>query len=201
MKIGLINYGIGNIGSVYSAFRFYKYQINLINSAEDMDNIDIIVLAGVGNFLSAATRLKEVHFWDKLNEDVLIKKKPTLGICLGMHLFGTISYEGGENNGFNWISGKVVKIEDKKLRVPHMGWNQVACSDKELIKDKKSPYFYFMHSYHFVPDDKEVIIATTNYGNVEIVSAVKKDNIVGVQFHPEKSHHFGAQFLKNFAEL
>ena len=200
MKIGLINYGIGNIGSVYSAFRFYKYQINLINSAEDMDNIDIIVLAGVGNFLSAATRLKEVHFWDKLNEDVLVKKKPTLGICLGMHLFGTVSYEGGENNGFDWISGKVLKIENKKLRVPHMGWNQVACSDKGLIKDMKNPYFYFMHSYHFVPDDKEVIIATTNYGNVEIVSAVKKDNIVGVQFHPEKSQGDGLRFIKRFVE-
>jgi glutamine amidotransferase len=166
-----------------------------------MNNIDIIVLAGVGNFLSASARLKDMHFWDKLNEDVLIKKKPTLGICLGMHLFSTISYEGGENNGFDWISGKVVKIQDDKLRVPHMGWNQVACSDKGLINSMENPYFYFMHSYHFVPDDKEVIIATTNYGNVEIVSAVKKDNIIGVQFHPEKSQGDGLRFINRFVEV
>ena len=117
-----------------------------------------------------------------------------------MHLFSTISYEGGENKGFDWISGKVVKIQDDKLRVPHMGWNQVACSDKGLIKSMENPYFYFMHSYHFVPDDKEVIIATTNYGNVEIVSAVKKDNIIGVQFHPEKSQGDGLRFINRFVE-
>ncbi len=163
MRIGLINYSIGNIGSVYSAFRFHKYQISLISNAKELDDVDIIVLAGVGNFVTAVRCLKDLHFWNKLNEEVLIKKKPVLGICLSMHLFSTISYEGGENKGFDWISGKVVKIQDDKLRVPHMGWNQVACSDKGLIKGVENPYFYFMHSYHFVPDDQEVIIATTNY--------------------------------------
>ena len=200
MRIGLINYSIGNIGSVYSAFRFHKYQISLISNAKELDDVDIIVLAGVGNFVTAVRCLKDLHFWNKLNEEVLIKKKPVLGICLSMHLFSTISYEGGENKGFDWISGKVVKIQDDKLRVPHMGWNQVACSDKGLIKGVENPYFYFMHSYHFVPDDQEVIIATTNYGNVEIVSAVKKDNIIGVQFHPEKSQGEGLRFIKRFVE-
>lgn len=200
MKIGIVNYSIGNIGSVYSAFKFYGFDILLVNRVDELEEVDMIVLAGVGNFTTAVSRLKELQLRDKLNEEVLIKQKPVLGICLGMQLFADIGYEDGENRGFGWMEGEVVKIKGKFLRVPHIGWNEVNPLDNKLFNGMRYNFFYFMHSYHFLPKDEEVIIATTNYGGSRIVSAVRKDNIVGVQFHPEKSQGDGLRFLKNVVE-
>ncbi|MDD5005407.1 MAG: imidazole glycerol phosphate synthase subunit HisH [Candidatus Omnitrophica bacterium] len=198
MKIGIVNYKLGNLGSVYSAFKFYNYDVNLINEIKDFKKNDLIVLAGVGNFKTAVSKLKELKFWDKLNEEIIICKKPVLGICLGMQLFAGVSYEEEKENGFGWIKGKVVKIEGVSLRVPHIGWDAVGPLDNQLFQGMRDNFFYFMHSYHFIPEDKNTIIATTKYGELEIVSVVRKDNITGVQFHPEKSQGDGLRFLKNF---
>jgi glutamine amidotransferase len=201
MKIGIVNYSIGNVGSVYSAFKFYNYQVALIDNAKYLSSVDLIVLAGVGNFPTAASRLKTLNLWDVLDELVLVKKKPVLGICLGMQLFASLGYENGEHQGLDWIPGKVIKLEGRRLKVPHIGWNEVMPREESLFKASRYSFYYFMHSYHFVPDDKKVIIATTRYGDLEICSAVKKDNIVGVQFHPEKSQGDGLRFLKNAVEV
>ena len=201
MKIGIVNYSLGNVGSVYSAFKFYKYDVVLVNKPDELDDVDIIVLAGVGNCKIAVSKLRELKFWDKLNHEVLVKKKPTLGICLGMQLFADINYEDGENSGFSWIKGKVIKITDTSSRVPHIGWDKVKPIDDRLFKGTLSDHFYFMHSYHFIPEDKSVITAVTKYGDLEIVSAVRQDNIVGIQFHPEKSQGDGLRVLRNFVEM
>lgn len=199
MKIGIVNYSLGNVGSVYSAFRFYKYDVSIVSRAEDLDGIDVIVLAGVGNCKTAVSKLREYKFWDKLDHAVLVEKKPTLGICLGMQLFADINYEDGENKGFGWVKGKVVKIEGRS-RVPHIGWDEVKPLDDKIFRGMLYGFFYFMHSYHFIPDDKSVIAGITKYGDMEIVSAVRKDNILGVQFHPEKSQGDGLRILRNFLE-
>lgn len=201
MKIGLVNYSLGNVGSVYSAFKFNRYDVSLISNPEELGKCDVIVLAGVGNFKTAESRLKEFKFWDKLDEEVLARKKPVLGICLGMQLFSDISYEDGENKGFGWIKGRVVKMDDHKAKIPHIGWNEItSLNNEQFFRKMRSNYYYFMHSYHFIPDDRSVVVATTKYGDMEIVSAVRKDNIVGVQFHPEKSQGDGLRFLRNFLE-
>ena len=198
MKIGIVNQGLGNIGSVYSAFEFYKYNVSLIHNPDELEKVDTIVMAGVGNFATTVLKLKELNLWDKLNEEVLVKEKPILGICLGMQLFADWSYEDGENEGFGWIKGSVVKIKGESIRIPHIGWDEVKPMEKKLFRGARDNFFYFMHSYHFIPENEAVVIATVNYSGLEIVSAVRKDNIVGVQFHPEKSQGDGLRFLKNF---
>lgn len=200
MKIGVVNYSIGNVGSVYSALKFYSYDVFLPGSPAELKKADYIVLAGVGSFPTAKERLKELGLWDALNEEVMTKKKPVLGICLGMQLFADTSSEGGENSGFGWIKGKVVKLKGDGIRIPHMGWNEVTARDKKLFNGMRYGSFYFMHSYQMIPDDKKTIAATTGYGDLEIVSAVRKDNILGVQFHPEKSQGDGLRFLRNAIE-
>lgn len=199
MKIGIINYSIGNVGSVQSAFNFFKYNTVLINEPSELENVDIIVLAGVGNFNTAVEKLKQYNFLDELNNQVLEKKKPVLGICLGMQLFANSSDEDGYNHGLGWIEGNVKKISTS-LKLPNIGWNDVIPNNTNLFKDIEENYFYFMHSYHFVPEDENVIISKTKYGELDFVSAIRKDNIIGVQFHPEKSQGNGLKFLRNFVE-
>lgn len=201
MKIGIVNYSLGNVGSVYSAFEFYGYDVALVSRPEELEKYDVIVLAGVGNFNTVVSKLKQLQFWDRLNHEVIIKKKLVLGICLGMQLFADVSYEGGENKGFGWISGKVVKIEGNSIKVPHMGWDKIEPLDDKLFKGMQNNSFYYMHSYHFIPEDKGIIKAVTRCGDLEIVAAIRKDNIVGVQFHPEKSQGDGLRLLRNFLEF
>lgn len=200
MRIGIIDYKIGNLGSVYSALEFYKYNIRIVDRPEGLKDTDIIILTGVGSFNTAVSRLKEKGFWEVIDEEVKKNSKPILGICLGMQLFGESSYEGGGSRGFGWIKGKVIKIDDPTVRVPHIGWNIVTPHNDLLFRNMASNYFYFMHSYHLIPEEKGVIAATAKYGNTEVVSAVKKNNIFGVQFHPEKSQGDGLRFFKNFME-
>jgi len=200
-KIALIDYGIGNVGSVKSACEFYGYDVSLVREPHRLKSFDLIILAGVGNFSTAVEHLKQTGFWSELNNLVSAKKKPLLGICLGMQVFAEMGYEDGENKGFGWLKGKVVKIEDKSVRVPHIGWDKVKSLNRQLFKKMRYRYFYFMHSYHFVPDDPRVIAGVTHYGHTHIVSAVKKDNLVGVQFHPEKSQGDGLRFLRNTIEF
>lgn len=201
MKVGIINYSLGNVGSVYSAFRFYTSDVKLISSVEEMHGIDVFVLAGVGHFKTAVSRLKELRFWNALNEEVIEKKKPILGICLGMQLFADTSSEDESSKGFGWIKGNVVKISGASLRVPHIGWNEVTPLEDAIFSGVRSKSFYFMHSYHFLPEDKSVVTGITRYGGLQMVSSVRKDNIFGVQFHPEKSQADGLRFIRNFLEV
>ena len=200
MKIGIVNYSLGNVGSVYSAFEFYKYDVSLVNRPADLKNVDMIVLAGVGNFTIAAGRLKALNFVSALHKEVIIKKKPVLGICLGMQLFADESEEGSKVKGLGWIPGKVVAMKSGTVRIPHIGWNEVKGLDRNVFPGLRYNQFYFMHSYKFIPEDPKAIIATTEYGDVSIVSAVRKDNIIGVQFHPEKSQGDGLRLLHNVVE-
>lgn len=200
MKIGIVNYSIGNVGSVYSAFKFYNFDCFLINEPKELSKVDIIVLAGVGNFITAVSKLKELQMWDRINEEVITKKKPVVGICLGMQLFADVSYEDGETMGFGWIEGEVTKIKGDNLKIPHIGWNGLEYSDNRLFAGMRYNSFYFMHSYHFIPKDEKVVVARTKYGNLEFISAVRKDNIIGVQFHPEKSQGDGLRLLRNIVE-
>lgn len=200
MKIGIIDYGIGNLGSIHSAFKFYDYDVDLVKTPEKIRDSDILVLAGVGNFPTSISRLKELDLFSLLNEEVIDKKKPILGICLGMQMFAEYSYENGKTRGFGWIEGEVNKIDDQEVKVPHIGWDYVENSDPSLFNRMKYSVYYFMHSYHFMPKNQDNVIGITNYGPVGIVSAIRKDQIVGVQFHPEKSQGDGLRFLTNFVE-
>ncbi len=200
MKIGIINNHLGNIASVYSALKFYNLDVRLVNKPTELKNIDVIILAGVGNFNAAAKTLKDMRFWKAIDKAVRIDKKPVVGLCLGMQMFADVSTENGENPGFGWISGKVVRLKDTQGRVPHIGWDQVLPKDKKVFQNSRYNTFYFMHSYHFVPDDKKVIIGSTPFGDTEIVSAVRKNHMIGVQFHPEKSQGDGLRLLRNLVE-
>jgi imidazole glycerol-phosphate synthase subunit HisH len=200
MRIGIINYSIGNVGSVRSAFDFYGFDACLVGDHRDLHASDLIVLAGVGNFSTATGRLRETGFWDALNEEVLGNRKPVLGICLGMQLFADVSFEDGRNDGLGWIPGEVVAIEDSTARVPHIGWDVVEPRDEHLFEGLLYGSFYYMHSYHFVPADPSVIAGVTRYGSSDIVAAVRHENITGVQFHPEKSQGDGLRVLRNWVE-
>jgi glutamine amidotransferase len=203
MKIGIINYGRSNIGSVRSALHFYNFDTCDINDASSLTKADILVLAGVGNFAAAHSKLTTLGFWDALERAVMVENKPILGICLGMQMFFDKSFENGVHCGFGWISGEVKKIDDPTLKIPHIGWDPVipSESDDPMFSKIKYNHFYFMHSYHCIPENKCDIIATTDYSGFRLVSAVKKDTIVGVQFHPEKSQIDGLRLLKNFVEM
>lgn len=201
MKIGIVNNSIGNVASVYSALKFYSFDVDFVDKPNQLDRVDMIMLAGVGNFRTAVKKIKGLGLWQKLTDEVLRKKKPVLGICLGMQLFADIGYEDGENKGFGWIAGKVVKIDSNLARIPHIGWDTIKITSSEIFQGMRYSSFYFMHSYHFVPDDKNVVLATTTYDNVELVSVVRQDNIFGVQFHPEKSQGDGLRLLKNIVEI
>jgi len=162
-----------------------------------------LILPGVGSFNNAMNKLKESDLLPVLNESVLKNKTPILGICLGMQLFAKHSEEGQEK-GLGWLDARVIRFNypsDSKYKIPHMGWNYINLQRENCLFDKyKSQYrFYFVHSYHLICNDNNNILATTNYG-ISFTSIVTNDNILGVQFHPEKSHKYGMQFLKNFAE-
>jgi len=187
MKIGIINYGRSNIGSVRSALRFYNFDTCDINEAADIGKADILVLAGVGNFAASHAKLTTLGFWDTLDRAVMEQHKPI----------------NGEPAGFGWIAGEVKKIDNLKLKIPHIGWDEVVPSQQgdPLFSQIKYNYYYFMHSYHCIPKNSVDIAATTDYSGFRFVSAVRKGTIMGVQFHPEKSQIDGLRLLKNFVEM
>jgi len=208
MSITVIDYGSGNLKSVAKALELAANNINVnskivvTSDPKIIKQSEKIVLPGQGSFRDCYLGIKKIPGLDEtLNEFVLEKKKPILGICVGMQLFAKIGYESQETKGFGWINAEVRKINNmnKKLKLPHMGWNEI-----ELKKDcflfsniKNKSHVYFIHSYEFMTKQKDCILATTNYGNSIIVS-VEKENIVGTQFHPEKSQKNGLIILENF---
>ena len=211
MKIAIIDYETGNLKSVSKALELAsnnvlkRSNIEIINSAKDLNNFDKVVLPGQGSFKQCFQSLNSIHgVLDGLTDFVTVKKKPILGICVGMQLFSSFGDEDGGSDGLGWIEGKVKKIslKDLSLKLPHMGWNniQISSNSKLLNGINNDSHFYFVHSYSFDVDEKKYVSATTNYSS-EIVSAIEKENIFGTQFHPEKSQANGIKILENFIKI
>ena len=193
---------MGNVGSILNMLRRVGAPACKASGGDALANADKIVLPGVGSFDAAMTRLAELDVIPVLNQKVLAEKTPILGICLGMQLL-TARSEEGTLPGLGWLNARTVRFNfeaSPSLKVPHMGWNEVKPRMAEALwKDVgDAPSFYFVHSYHLVCDDPDDVIGTTCHG-YEFASAVRKDNIRGTQFHPEKSHRFGLRLLQNFA--
>ena len=201
--ITILNFGLGNIGSIQNMLHYFELDTQVTTDIEVIKKASKFILPGVGAFDTAIKKIKSKDgLYEVLNEQIIVKKKPILGVCLGMQLFMNKSDEGKEK-GFGWINGEVKKFPKiKYLKVPHMGWNKVFFERKsKLTKDlKNDSRFYFVHSYFVKPKDKKVSILSTIYSS-KFSSAIEKDNIFGVQFHPEKSHKYGMKIFKNFAEL
>ena len=201
MKIGIIDYNMGNLASVKNAFDKIGVKADIIKKSEDIKKCDKLILPGVGAFGDAMEHLKESGMNEAIN-DFVKSGKYMLGVCLGMQLLFEKSEEFGENRGLGFIEGEVVYFDKKRVgdhKIPHMGWNKLFNNDAHLFKGLDNPYLYFVHSLHVICDDKYAI-GKTYYG-YEFVSAVNKDNIFGFQPHPEKSHDEGLMILKNFVEL
>ncbi|MDD5359042.1 MAG: imidazole glycerol phosphate synthase subunit HisH [Sulfurovaceae bacterium] len=202
--IGIVNYNMGNLASVSNAFTKLGIKTEIENDPKNIQNYDKLLLPGVGAFGDAMTHLKS-NGMDEAIKDFAASGKPLLGICLGMQLLFESSEEFGSNDGLGLIDGEIVKFDetkfDHKLKIPHMGWNEIFTEKNSPIFDglPKDFYLYFVHSYHVVCDDKYTI-GKTHYG-YKFVSAVQKDNIYGIQPHPEKSHDNGLKILENFAKI
>lgn len=210
MYVGIIDYGSGNIRSVFKSFEkaaslvSSKVKIKVINNCEELKELEKIVLPGVGAFADCMKGLKnKPGLLGAIKRKVLEDKKPFLGICVGMQLLANSSSEYGHTEGLSWIDGEVnsIKITQKNIKIPHMGWNSILFeTDHPLLKNiKKDEDFYFVHSYKFNVKNNDFVLAKTNYGS-DITAIVIKDNILGTQFHPEKSQVAGIQFIKNFIE-
>jgi glutamine amidotransferase len=201
--IVIIDYGMGNLFSVKNALDAINAEVIISDNPNDLKKADKIILPGVGAFPDGMKNLKNMGFIEVLEKEVLENEKPFLGICLGMQLLASDSEEHKLTEGLGWIDGHVKRfnVDDKNLRIPHMGWNDVNIKkENPLFGAIKDPIFYFVHSYHLIPKDSSVITATCNYGE-EFMAAIQKNNIFGVQFHPEKSQKCGLELLKNFLLL
>ena len=208
MNVTIVDYNSGNISSVINSFKEVandKVNIGVTSDLNKIKSSDKVVLPGQGSFKSCIDALNKINgLVDTLNEFAISNKKPLLGICVGLQMFANVGYEETETKGLGWISGKVSKIDNQngKYKLPHIGWNQVnIVKDSKILKGiDNNSHMYFVHSYEFVPEDKNVISATTDYSS-RIVCSVEKENIFGTQFHPEKSDKTGLKIIDNFISL
>ena len=208
MNVTIVDYNSGNISSVINSFKEVakeKIKIEVSSKLNKIKSSDKIVLPGQGSFKSCVDALNSIDgLVDALNEFTMINKKPLLGICVGFQMFADIGFEEIETQGLGWISGKVSKIDNQngKFKLPHIGWNEInIVKESKIFKDiENNSHMYFVHSYEFIPEDKSVISATTNYSS-KIVCSVEKENIFGTQFHPEKSDKIGLKIIQNFINL
>ena len=208
MNVTIVDYNSGNISSVINSFKEVakdKVNIEVTSDLNKIKSSDKVVLPGQGSFKSCVDALNNIDgLVDTLNDFAIINKKPLLGICVGLQMFADIGFEETETKGLGWISGKVSKIDnqDGKFKLPHIGWNQInLVKHSKIFKDiENKSHMYFVHSYEFIPKDKSVISATTDYSS-KIVCAVEKDNLFGTQFHPEKSDKTGLKIIDNFLKL
>jgi len=209
MNVTIVDYNSGNISSVINSFKEVakdKVNIEVTSDLKKIKFSDKVVLPGQGSFKSCVDALNNISgLVDTLNEFAINNKKPLLGICVGLQMFADIGYEEIETKGLGWISGRVSKIDNQngKFKLPHIGWNEINIT----IKDSKiyngienKSHMYFVHSYEFVPKDKNVISATTDYSS-NIVCSVEMENIFGTQFHPEKSDKIGLKIIENFIKI
>ena len=202
--IGILDYGLGNVGAFYNIYKRLNIPVCIVTDAEKIDSIDRLILPGVGSFDWAMNRLSSSGMLEELNKAVLDREIPILGVCVGMQMMAQGSDEG-RLKGLGWIDASVrhfSKLTNEKIDLPHMGWNDVQVyKEHPLFKNlEKDAIFYFLHSYYFQEGSNAQIMSRTDYGEV-FISSIFKGNIFGVQFHPEKSHHWGVQLLKNFSEL
>ena len=208
MKISIVDYKSGNISSVINSFKEVakdKVNIEVTSDIVKIKSSDKVVLPGQGSFKSCIDALNSIDgLVDTLTEFSIDNKKPLFGICVGLQMFADIGYEETETKGLGWVPGKVSKIDNQngKYKLPHIGWNEI-----NIIKESKifngiesNSHMYFVHSYEFIPNDKSIISATTDYSS-NIVCSVEKENIFGTQFHPEKSDKIGLKIIDNFIKL
>ena len=208
MNVIIVDYKSGNISSVINSFKEVaenKVKIEVTSDVSKIKSTDKVVLPGQGSFKSCVNALQSINgLVDCLNDFVMNKKKPLLGICVGLQMFADFGYEESETKGLGWIPGKVTKINnrDGKYKLPHIGWNEInIVKDSKIFKNiKNKSHMYFVHSYEFVPNNQNAISATTEYSSKH-VCAIEKENIFGTQFHPEKSDKLGLQIIDNFMRL
>ncbi len=199
--IAIVDYGAGNLHSVKNALDFIGAKSVVTSGADVIADADKVILPGVGAFGDAMARLNESSLTEPVKR-AIADGKPFLGICLGLHMLFEESEESVGANGLGVFKGKIVKIPDTGLKIPHMGWNSI-----DIVKDSRilkgigtEPYVYFVHSYYIKPEDREIVSAYTKYG-ARLAIAVEKDNVFATQFHPEKSGDIGMTILKNFVSL
>jgi len=208
MHVSIVDYGTGNLNSVSKALEVAalktnkKINIKISNNPKEILASDKIILPGQGSYRQCALAIKNIiGLWDSINEFVLNKKKPIFGICVGMQLFSDQGFEEEVTKGFGWIKGSVkkIKLNNKDLKLPHMGWNEINIIKKNnlFLDIKDLSHFYFVHSYAFEAEDINDVICTTDYEK-PAVAALLKENIFGTQFHPEKSQENGIKLLSNF---
>ena len=203
--IVILDYGVGNVGSIANMCRRVTQDVVVSGSAADLGAATRIILPGVGAFDHGMQRLCDSEVFSVLSDRVRIAQIPLLGICLGMQMLGSESEEG-KRSGLGWIPGTSRKFLPDEVgpnaKIPHMGWNSVnlgpAAKETEI---PASDRFYFVHSFHFVPENQDDILATSQNGAQPFVAAIRRDNVMGVQFHPEKSLRFGLSILRNFIAL
>ena len=209
LSVAVVDYDCGNIHSASKALELAMYEsslsgtVSLTNDPDKIIKSDKLVLPGVGAFKACIKKLEGIDgLRESIEEFTLKKRNPILGICIGLQLMASKSFEGGEQKGLSFIKGNVVSLplDNKNLKIPHMGWNEVLVKTKHQVLeglDRKD--FYFVHSYRFKPDEDKTIIASTEYGEI-FPSVLCSQNIIGTQFHPEKSQSAGIRLLKNFLE-
>ncbi len=196
-RVVIIDYGLGNLNSVKNALDFIGYPAIISNKKEDIENADYLILPGVGAFSEGMKNLQSLGLIEILKKEVLEKKKPILGICLGMQLLAEESEENGIHKGLGFIKGKVERLKTN-LRLPQVGWNNIIIKkDSILLKELPDDNFYFVHSFAFQEKIEDIVTSTCNYGN-DFAATIQKDNIFGTQFHPEKSHISGIKLIRNF---
>jgi len=203
--IGIVNYGLGNVHAFANIYKRLNIPAEIVSTSQELRQAEKVILPGVGAFDWAMTRLNESGLRNELEEMIVGDGKPVLGVCVGMQMMANRSEEG-QLDGLGWIDGEVKKFDDstfvQKTHLPHMGWNDVSVQDNGgLFRNLNTgAKFYFLHSYHFVPHNQNYVLAVTDYNGL-YASGVRRGNILGVQFHPEKSHQWGILLLKNFAEI
>ena len=201
-KIVIVDYSCGNSDSVNSAVKYHGFNSVITSDPEIIKDADKIILPGQGSFKTGVNNLKKYKLFDLIKSKAKKEKVPILGICLGMQILATVGFEDGVEKGLDLVPGKVDLLPETKLKLPHIGWNQIKIKQENLIFNniKDQTDFYFVHSYAFICDDTQNILATTNYQD-PFISSISNGNIYGVQFHPEKSLAAGLELIKNFIKL